>query len=275
MVETAPPWAGVSEEFVRNTSPDWISAAQGGFPVAMRDADLIIELHEDLPDALHEAVDFGAGLILRTDRRLGFDPASEWTTGGRSPCANTGCSSPKSARSRSPRPMPPMTRFFKRPVVQAPNPPWLEALRGRDRWILPLPAWRVSALLVGAATLSAKAAWRGWRNSRRCGWALLAVMTGFVGFWGQGQLSIVTPLATALRTALEGGSFAFLIYDSFSLVIWGFAILGLFLWGRGSVLRLALPLWRVAGICQPHRPPVAHSARIEVLTRSGRRGCPG
>lgn len=54
----------------------------------------------------------------------------------------------------------------------------------------------------------------------------------FIGWWGQGQLSIVTPLAV-LRTTIDQGNFGFLLYDPFSLVIWSFTILGLFLWGRG------------------------------------------
>ena len=40
-------------------------------PVTLRDADLIVEAHEDAPD--------GVAMILRTDRRLGFDPAAPWT----------------------------------------------------------------------------------------------------------------------------------------------------------------------------------------------------
>ena len=61
----------VSEDFVRNTAPDRLSAHQGGFPVALRDADLIVELAPGAPE--------GAAMILRTDRRLGFDPTAEWT----------------------------------------------------------------------------------------------------------------------------------------------------------------------------------------------------
>ena len=61
---------------------------------------------------------------------------------------------------------------------------------------------------------------------------VLALVTGFVGGWGQGQLSIVTPFA-ALRSALDGGSLAFLLYDPFALMIWAVGIVGLFLWGRG------------------------------------------
>ncbi len=61
----------VSEDFVRNTSPDWLSAEQDGLPVALRDADLFVELADGAPD--------GTAMILRTDRRLGFDPSREWT----------------------------------------------------------------------------------------------------------------------------------------------------------------------------------------------------
>ena len=59
--------------------------------------------------------------------------------------------------------------------------------------------------------------------------AILAVVTGFIGWWGQGQLSIVTVIGT-LRAAVEGGSFAFLLYDPFSLLIWAVTIAA---WGRG------------------------------------------
>ncbi|MCG6904391.1 MAG: 4Fe-4S binding protein, partial [Rhodobacter sp.] len=65
----------VTAEFVRNTAPDLISAEQGGFPIAFRDSDIYIELDTSLPDALQD----GAAMILRTDRRLGFDPTAEWT----------------------------------------------------------------------------------------------------------------------------------------------------------------------------------------------------
>ena len=42
----------VSPEFIRNTAPDWVSATQGGLPVALRDADLIVDLAEGVPAVL-------------------------------------------------------------------------------------------------------------------------------------------------------------------------------------------------------------------------------
>ena len=218
----------ISEEFVRNTSPDLISAHQGGFPIALRDADLIIDLHDDLPDALHDAVDFGAALIVRTDRRLGFDPASDWTL-SISATREHGMFQPEIGSVSLDLVHVTDPRFFLRPQVRAAIPPWLEALRGRavDLIVAGLCAAALLALLV-------------WRQSWLAGLraftpvrlTILAAMTAFVGFWGQGQLSIVTPMAS-LRAALDGGSYNFLIFDSFSLLIWGVAIIGLFLWGRG------------------------------------------
>ena len=65
----------VTDDLMRNTLPDLISADQGGFPVAFRDADIYFEINRDLPNDIQD----GAALILQTDRRLGLDPAAEWT----------------------------------------------------------------------------------------------------------------------------------------------------------------------------------------------------
>ncbi|MCP4469673.1 MAG: FMN-binding protein, partial [Gammaproteobacteria bacterium] len=60
----------VSEEFVRNTEPDLIAAWQHGLPVTLRDADLELTLLPGLPR--------GHQMVVRTDRRLGFDPTRSW-----------------------------------------------------------------------------------------------------------------------------------------------------------------------------------------------------
>ena len=53
-----------------------MSAEQGGFPVSFRDADIYIELNDDLPEAVQDwcCVDSEG-----PNRRLGFDPTAEWT----------------------------------------------------------------------------------------------------------------------------------------------------------------------------------------------------
>ncbi|MDJ0639707.1 MAG: 4Fe-4S binding protein [Paracoccaceae bacterium] len=218
----------VSEDFVRNTSPDWISAEQNGLPVALRDADLFFDLHPDLPAALHDAVDNGQALILRTDRRLGFDPTTPWTLTVRA-VREHGVFQPEIGSVDLSSDLTGEERFFVRKTAVVPLSPLQEALRGRAEDLIVLAALLIALIALLARRLEALSVHPAFQPFRL---AVLGVVVAFVGWWGQGQLSIVTPLA-AIQTTLAGGSFAFLLYDPFSLLIWGAAILGLVLWGRG------------------------------------------
>jgi polyferredoxin len=55
----------------------------------------------------------------------------------------------------------------------------------------------------------------------------------FIGWYAQAQLSIVT-LIGFVRAALGKGGLAFLLYDPPSLMLWGFTLASLFVWGRGT-----------------------------------------
>ncbi|WP_227010808.1 4Fe-4S binding protein [Pelagibius marinus] len=210
----------VSPDFVRNTSPDWLSATQDGLPVTLRDADLLVNLKEDLPD--------GTAMILRSDRRLGFDPTREWTLnvlavrkhGSFQPQVGTAT---LSARHKT------AARFYLGPGSAEVTDPWRQALRNRAGDLTLLSVFLSGLLGLLALGMNRLAALHSFTPARL---AILAAVTGFVGWWGQGQLSIVTLLAV-LRAAVDGGSLAFLLFDPFSLLVWAAAILGLFLWGRG------------------------------------------
>ena len=210
----------VSEDFVRNTEPDLLSATQGGLPLALRDADL---LFETLP-----AVPQGTAMILRIDRRLGFDPAADWDLSATALRAH-GQFQPEVGSAHFTLTLAAPERFFLRETPPEKLAPWQEAILNRqaDLWALTaLLAVMLTALGPGMNRLADHPHFTPLRLTT------LAVVTGFIGFWGQGQLSIVTPLAT-LRTALDQGSLAFLLYDPFSLLIWAAAVLGFVLWGRG------------------------------------------
>ncbi len=210
----------VSEEFVRNTSPDWLSAEQDGLPVALRDADLFVELAAGAPD--------GTAMILRTDRRLGFDPSRDWTLKVLA-LREHGVFQPEIGSVTIEVAHSTPDRFFTRPVQIKPAPPWLEALRNRQTDMIVLAVFLTGLLVALAFKMNALAALPRFTPVRL---AILAVVTGFIGWWGQGQLSIVTVIGT-LRAAVEGGSFAFLLYDPFSLLIWAVTIAGFVAWGRG------------------------------------------
>ncbi len=214
----------ITEDFVRNTAPDLISAEQGGFPVAFRDADIFTTLHADVPGALHD----GTAMILRTDRRLGFDPTAEWTLQVKG-LREHGVFQPEIGSVSLDVTLATDARFFNRPEVVKPRPAWLDAIVNRAVDLAVLTAFLFGLVFVLMRYTNALAAHRHFTAIRL---GILAFVTGFIGWWGQGQLSIATPLA-AIRTAYEGGSYAFLLYDPFSLVLWIVTIVGFVLWGRG------------------------------------------
>ncbi|MFT4794009.1 MAG: transcriptional regulator of nitric oxide reductase [Paracoccaceae bacterium] len=212
----------LSPDFVRNTAPDWLSARQGGLPVALRDADLLADLAPDVPEPT-------AYVILRTDRRLGFDPTAEWDLAVRALRAH-GSFRPEigstdfTIASQSP------ARFFAEPVAAAPRRPvWVEAFLERR---VDLAVLVIGLLGLGGALAFGQSAVAALKRFTALRLVTLTGVIVFIGWWGQGQLSIVTPLAV-LRAAVDGGSFTFLLYDPFSLVIWGAAIAGFVVWGRG------------------------------------------
>ncbi|MEM9247179.1 MAG: 4Fe-4S binding protein [Pseudomonadota bacterium] len=246
----------VSEDFVRNTAPDWLSAKQGGFPVSLRDADLFIELHDDLPLELHDAVDFGQALILRTDRRLGFDPTQPWPLLV-SAVREHGMFQPEVGARELPFETQADERFYARAALVEPIPPWLEALRGRAPDLVVLGGALLALLIMLTTRLDTLAA---ARHLERYRLAILGAVVVFVGWWGQGQLSVVTPLAM-LQTAVSGGSLAFLLYDPFSLVVWGAALVGFVLWGRGLFCGWLCPF----GALQEFAAKIAEQLRIRQI----------
>lgn len=210
----------VSADFVRNTAPDRLAAVQDGLPVALRDADMIVETRRDVPQ--------GTTMILRIDRRLGFDPTRDWRLSAQAVRAH-GMLKPEMGSVHFPLALKADPAFFLRPQTSKALPPWQAAIVDR-KWDVAglgiLLAGLIGAVGPGMHRLAAPTVLRPARL------AFLGLMICFVGWWGQGQLSIVTPLA-ALRAANGGGSLAVLLYDPFSLMIWGVAILGFVLWGRG------------------------------------------
>lgn len=210
----------VSPDFVRNTAPDRLSALQDGLPVALRDADLMVDLRPEVPQ--------GTAMILRVDRRLGFDPTRDWELRAQAVRAH-GMLQPAMGSVHFALTMRSDPAFFLRPASTAPRPPWLEAMANRRGDLVLLAAFLVPLLLALGPGMRRMAAPRVAAPLR---FAALAVVVGFVGWWGQGQLSIVTALA-ALRAAAGAGSLAVLLYDPFSLMIWAAAALGFVLWGRG------------------------------------------
>ncbi len=210
----------VDEDFIRNTSPDLISGKQDGFPIALRDADLEVELAQGVPG--------NTAMILRTDRRIGFDPTRPWELSVRA-VRKHGSFRPEIGTVDFSLEHVTPARFYISDLPPAPAPPWLQALLNRrvDMVLLGLGL----ALLFGV--MAGRLRWlAGLPQFTPVRLTILAVVIGFVGWWGQGQLSIATVVGV-LRAVGDGQSLAFLLYDPFSLAIWGVTIVSFLIWGRG------------------------------------------
>lgn len=227
----------VSPSFTRSTAPDLLTARQDALPLALRDADLPIGFNETVPSAWRHAAaqglasgaEQGVAMILRIDRRLGFDPTKPWSLDVHARRSH-GLFWPEiGSVTFTAAPTTDPALFIRAAAPPPPRPPWLAALHDRALELMGLGAMLTALMIVLYFGQSALA------GHRRFG-GLRLVVLGFtlvgIGWLGQGQLSIVTVLAV-LRAVLDDGSLAFLLYDPFSLLIWAATLIGFVLWGRG------------------------------------------
>lgn len=127
-------------------------------------------------------------------------------------------------------------------------------------------AWEIAVLLVSLAGLSVLLARPRWLTAStvrlqrvRTAWSVYTL--GFIGWYAQGQLSIVN-LTAAIQAVRAGRSLDFFLYDPMTVLLWAYVALTLVLWGRGTFCgwlcpfgalqelvawgarRLKLPQWR-------------------------------
>ena len=110
------------------------------------------------------------------------------------------------------------------------EPAWFDAWRER--------AWEIAVLVVALAVLAVALARQQWLstsqrrlNRFRIGYLLFTLF--FIGWYAQGQLTVVNLTASAEALA-AGGDLSFLLTDPISVVLWFFAGVTLLVWGRGT-----------------------------------------
>lgn len=242
LVLAAGPVSILGEGFVRNAVPDRLTLRQRNFPISLRDADVELALRPGLPA-------FDEGLVLRVDTRLGFDPASPWSLGlrvvRRHPYIGGAAASRDFTAETQPKP-----DLFETPKVEAPAPPWLSSWTSRT--------WEIAALLGFLGLLTAGLAGRHpWLAHPRRLWparlAALLVTLVYIGWYGQGQLSIVN-----LTGLIQSRGPAFLLYDPFTVILWLYVLASLVIWGRGTFCGWLCPF----GALQEIVGEVARVARL-------------
>jgi transcriptional regulator of nitric oxide reductase len=210
----------VRETFIRNTSPDLIEAHQDGFPISLRDSDIEVELKSGIPSEY--------AMILRTDRRIGFDPTRDWVLSIKA-VREHGSFRPEIGTVEFKIDHKTPERFYVRETPPKPEAPWVSAIKSRKTDLAILFVFLMGLFIIQLRYLRGLSSQKKYTPMRI---GTLAFVVGFIGWWGQGQLSIVTPIGV-IRGVIEGKSLLFLLYDPFSLLIWIFTFISFFLWGRG------------------------------------------
>lgn len=112
----------------------------------------------------------------------------------------------------------------------SPPPEWLLAWQARwlDLAIIGAALLLLSSVLARPRWLSLSA-----RRLARFRWAFLAFTLVYLGWYAQGQLSIVQ-LTGTVKTLRAGQGLASFLYDPVSLLLIAFTLLSLLIWGRGT-----------------------------------------
>jgi hypothetical protein len=114
------------------------------------------------------------------------------------------------------------------------------AAEDQKTWVATWKARKVEiGILLAALGLLSVALWRKSpvvARTRELRWfrpAFLVFTLGFLGWYAQGQLSIVNIVAL-LQAALAWRSWAFFLYDPMTTILWGYVLVSAVVWGRGT-----------------------------------------
>ena len=218
-------WAGrysvLADDFVRGSITDRLVLKQDKLPIDMRDLDIEVRLAQ--PGALPVT----AMTVFRVIAQAGLDPAGalDFTL----PVTRLkGIVYPERITRESAFAYRLPQAFFEAPAAS--GAAWTGIWSGRK---VELGVLGVGLTLLACALLAQK---RLSASGRRLAWfrgVYLTFTAGFIGYYAQGQLSIVN-LTGAIQSLLAGRGLGFFIYDPMTTVLWAFVAVSLFLWGRGT-----------------------------------------
>ena len=218
-------WGGrysiTPEDFTPGTSPERLSLKQGGLPIEMRDLDLELRLADGTPLSPENMKVFRViaqtGLDLSKPLELQLEVKRE-----------KGMVYPEIIRKSFPYRIEIPERFYDVPAGD--NKTWVSIWQQRtDELIVLAGALLILALLLlQQRWLTASA-----RRFTVIRISYLIFTLGFIGWYAQGQLSIVN-LTGVVQSLKEGRSLSFFLYDPMTVCLWTFVAITFFLWGRAT-----------------------------------------
>jgi hypothetical protein len=218
-VATRGRYALVDDGFVPGTPPPRLTLAQSELPVELRDANRDYAL-------LSGFGELSAALILTAQAHAGLDPGRPMDFRFTISRAR-GFIMPVVTQKQVSLSYVPPTGLFDYPPK--PLPEWLQAWQGRlpDLVIIGL-----ALLLLGGVLLRPRAVSIRPQILLRFRLGFLAFTLLYIGWYAQGQLSIVQ-ITGAIKSLAAGAGLKSFLYDPVSLLLIAFTLVSLAVWGRG------------------------------------------
>ena len=91
----------------------------------------------------------------------------------------------------------------------------------------------VAVLLLFACLFNLERLTQEWKHFQWFRTGFLLFTLGFIGWYAQGQLSIVN-LTGSIQALMAGANLGFMLYDPISTLLWSCVLVTFFLWGRGA-----------------------------------------
>lgn len=218
----------VSREFVPGSAPDRIGLTQNNLAVEMRDLNL---LDQTLRLQADGAPPFEAQHLFRVGGNAGFNPGAEATLKLNVELARNHLMIDRTTLAT---PVQFNSELFEA-VDVAPNPAdtrepaWIGLWK--ERW------WQIGLVLLGLTVLTVffarqKTLSRYPKLVHRFRWGFLLFTLFFIGFYAQGQLSVVN-IYTLFLAIWDGFSLDVFLLDPVIFILWLYTFITLFIWGRG------------------------------------------
>lgn len=212
--------AFIDDGFTRGTVPARLAFSQAGGPVELRDLDIS-------PRPPAGAPPLNAALVLRVPPMSGVDPAAPVRfelTITRAKGSMLPILTQRSVNLDYQAP----EELFSRPP--APPPDWLIAWKDRavELAIIAAALILLSIVLARPRWISVSA-----RRLKIFRLAFLAFTLGYIGWYAQGQLSIVQ-ITGAIKSVAAGAGLKSFLYDPVSLLLIAFTAISFVVWGRGT-----------------------------------------
>jgi len=215
----------ISEDFIPQTVPTRLSVQQGEFPVDIRDIDFYSFYDPSLNLVMP---DFNLLNVFRIKSQSGFE-INQLFTVSLAVSYNKSFLDKRQYKFSTNSVLPEILFITPKIVLEKRQPLWTKIWLSRSIEIFILSIYLVilSLLFIKQKQLASNA-----KVTRKVRFTLLVFTILFIGYYSQGQLSVVNIYAILL-SLVQGFNINVFLLDPVIFILWVYVFISLFIWGRG------------------------------------------